>query len=86
MQLTFCLNVFMSILLSVLQTTDVFLGDMDLNLDYFVFVIQGFCICGKYIVAIFQGCIFSELLSPASIGVGAKDGDATASKTCDHPN
>ena len=72
MQLTFCLNVFMSILIGVLQTTDFFLGDVDLNLDYFVFVIQGFCICGKYIVAIFQECIFLELPSPASIGEGAK--------------
>ena len=61
MQLTFFLNVFMSILIGVLQITDVFLGDMDLSLDYFVFVIQGFCICGKYIVAALQD-VFLELL------------------------
>ena len=61
MQLTFCLNVFMSILLSVLQTTGVFLGDMDLNLGDFVFVTQGFHICGKYIVAALQD-LFLELL------------------------
>ena len=58
MQLTFFLNVFMSILLGVLQTTDVFLGDVDLNLDYFVFVIQGFCICGNILLQFSKNIVF----------------------------
>ena len=89
-QLTFCLNVFMSILLSVLQTTDFFLGDVDLNLDYFVFVIQGFHICGIYITCnFFSGLLFWRadwLTDLTHSGWCWRLKMLPHLKTCDHPN
>ena len=70
--------------------TDAFLGGMDLNLGDFVFVIQGFHICGKYISCnFFSGLLFWRadwLTDLTHSGWCWRLKMLPHLKTCDHPN